>query len=138
MTPHEAEIVALRRKRPPVSYSKIAELLREKHQITISKVGVFEFIKHRVKKDYKPCKYDAWDIKLPEANNQPITTTAVIEKPTASKPSVTEKPKEPEEFIPPEVELKYSDEYNLTILPPEIAKAWLKRIEEKEKERNRK
>ena len=135
LMPYEAEIVALRRKKPPVSYSRIAALLHEKYQITISKVGVFEFIKHRVKKEYKPCKYDAWDIELPEANNQPTTEAKAIEKPIASKPSVPDKPKHTEEEdddVPSfEDVMKYSDTYNLTLLSEKEAEALRARIRRK-------
>ena len=137
LMPYEAEIVALRRKKPPVSYSRIAALLYEKYQITISKVGFFEFIKHRVKKEYKPCKYDAWDIELPEANNQSATEAKAIENPTAlpKQPAVTDEPKQTEEYKPKPFNMKFSETYNPTRLPPEEAAARRKRIEEKERER---
>ena len=146
LLPYEAEIITLRRKRPPISYSQIAALLHDKYQIKISKVGVFEFIKHRVKKVYKPCKYDAWDIELSEANNQPTAEATVIEKSTVSKPSVPDKPEankpeqteEDDDFEIPKFEdvMKYSETYNLTLMTPEEAAIMEEKIMRK-KERDK-
>ena len=136
LLPYEAEIIIMRRKKPPISYCQIAELLCDKYQITISGSGIFEFIKRRLKKVNKPFKYNAWDYELPEANNQPAAGTKVIEKPTASKPSVSEKPKQTEEEEDNDVPkfkdvMKYSDSYNLTLLSPEEAAALEERIRRK-------
>jgi len=67
LTPYINEIVALRRRRPPMPYSQIAEILREKYQIVINRESIFKFIKIRAK-GYKPCKY-AWDIEPSNATN---------------------------------------------------------------------
>ena len=72
-----------------------------------------------VKKVYKPCKYDAWDIELSEANNKPTTEAMVIEKPTVSKPPVPDKPETKEEYKPKPFTIKDSETYNLTLMPPE-------------------
>ena len=138
LMPYEDEIIALRRKKPPKAYSQIAELLREKYQLTVSRGTIFSFIKLRVKKEYKPCKYDAWDIKKPEANNQPTTEAKAIENSTAlpKQPAVPDKPKQTEEdddFEIPKFEdvMKYSDNYNLTLLSKEEADALRARIRRK-------
>ena len=112
LIPHEDEIIALRRKRPPMPYSQIADLLREKYQVMVCRENIFYFIKLRVKKGYKPCKYDAWDIEPKNANvnNQPIT-----EAPPAQKHAVlqTSKPKA-SSFDPSKVELtEYSTTWDL-------------------------
>ena len=162
LIPYENEIVSLRRKRPPVSYSRIAELLRDKYQIVIGKKGIQMFIKRRVKKVYKPCKYDAWDIDLPEVTCQPAsqvtctstpesacrTTTQVTcaSKPkaappslqvTSHQPSVSDKPKPKAAYQPEPFEevMTYSETYNLTRLSPEEAEAINKQLEEEERNR---
>src|SRR5947208_10025704 len=47
LIPYEDEIVALRRRRPPMPYSRIAELLRQKYNFNIQRVAIFKFIKVR-------------------------------------------------------------------------------------------
>ena len=146
LMPYEGEIIALRRKRPPTPYVQIAQLLKEKYQITVTREGVFYFIKRRVKKVYKPCKYDEWDIELSEANNQPATGAKVIEKPTASKSPVPDKseqnkPEQTEDdddFEIPKFEdvMKYSETYNLTLMTPEEAAIMEEKIRRK-KERDK-
>ena len=138
LTPHVNEIIVLRRKKPPVSYSRIAALLHEKYQITIGKVGIRDFVKRQARKVTKTCKY-AWDVELPEANYQSATEAKAIENPTAlpKQPAVTDEPKQTEEYKPKPFNMKFSETYNLTRLPPEEAAARRKRIEEKERERER-
>ena len=136
LTPHINEIIVLRRKKPPVSYSRISVLLHDKYQITIGKVGIRDFVKRQARKVTKTCKY-AWDIELSEADNQPAAEARFIEKPTVSKPSVSEKPKQAEEEeedddVPRfEDVMKYSDSYNLTLMSPEEAVALEAKIRRK-------
>jgi hypothetical protein len=121
LIPYEDEIITLRRKRPPMPYSQIAELLREKYQVKVCRETIFYFIKLRVKKGYKPCKYDAWDIEPKTMNNQPTTEVPSIQKKTAlqiSEPkasAVTGNPKsEVSPFDPSKVKLtEYSPTWNL-------------------------
>ena len=54
LMPYEDEIITLRRKKRPVSYSQIAELLQEKYQLTISRGTIFSFIKLQVKRFINP------------------------------------------------------------------------------------
>ena len=87
LVPYENEIIALRRKRPPIPYSQIAELLREKYQITIRRETIHNFLKVRAK-GFKSCKYAA----SINANNQPTTKVPSVQKQTAlqtSKPKVS-------------------------------------------------
>jgi len=116
LIPYEVEIISLRRKKPPVSYARIAEILREKYQITIRRENIFRFVKVRAK-GFKSCKY-AWNI---NANNQPSTETPQAQKQMAlqtSKPKVSAieaKPKtEVSSFDPSKVEVtEYSPTWNL-------------------------
>ena len=93
LIPYENEIVALRRKRPPVPFSKIAELLREKYQISVNREAIFKFIKVRAK-GYKPCQY-AWNIELSDVDNKQITEVPSLRKTPSlqSTPLVSAKPK---------------------------------------------
>jgi len=113
LIPYEDEIITLRRKRPPMPYSQIAELLRDKYQLKICRETIFYFIKLRVKKGYKPCKYDAWDIESKKPNNQPATETPSLQKQTVS--AVISKPQSADSlFDPSKVEVtEYSPTWNL-------------------------
>jgi hypothetical protein len=51
LIPFEAEIVALRRSRPPTPYSKIVRLLKESHGLTVQVSTLFNFLKVRRKWD---------------------------------------------------------------------------------------
>ena len=94
LIPHENEIMAMRRKRPPVPYSKIAAILKEKYQLEICTMAVFDFFKRRVTRKPRQYKYEALDIELLEEPKQPEAPPA--QKATVSKPSVQEKPKHEE------------------------------------------
>jgi len=128
---YEAEIIALRRKRPPISYAKIAELLKEKYQVSVCREAIFYFIKRRVEKKYKPCKYDAWDIELPIDINMQTTEISREQNVTVPKSLVANNPKpaiESKVF-----EMQYSNNYNLHRLTDEVAEAELKQLELEER-----
>ena len=142
LIPYADEIISLRRKRPPMPYSKIAELLCTKYQLAVCRETIFYFIKLRVKKGYKPCKYDAWDIEPVDTNNQPTTEVPLKQKPTivqTPKPAAQDKTEPTAQTVdsskPGRFEMQFSETYNLTRLPPEEAAAWRKKLEEKEKRR---
>jgi len=103
LIPYEDEIIALRRKRPPVSFARIAAILREKYQITIRRENIFRFVQIRAK-GFKSCKY-AWNI---NPDNQP--SEEAPQKHTALQ---TTKPKV-SSFDPSKVELtEYSPTWDL-------------------------
>ena len=137
LIPHENEIVALRRKKPPMPYSRIAEFLREKYQIVVNRETIFKFVKVRATKGYKSCEY-AWNIDPLNTNNQLTTEALLAPKPTSlqtSKPAVATKPKPPFNPLSDEFEMEFSETYNLTRLTPEEAEARIKQLEEMEKNR---
>ena len=141
LIPYEAEIVALRRRKPPMPFSQIAEFLREKYQITIRRESIYSFIKIRAR-GFKPCKY-AWSIDpATTANIRPAPETPTLERPLSSQtPSqrISDKPK-PAAVISQltDFEMPFSETYNLHRLSPEDAAALLKQIEEeREKERSK-
>src|SRR5438034_10450755 len=47
LIPYEDEIIALRHRRPPTSYARIAELLRQKYNVSICRETIFRFVKVR-------------------------------------------------------------------------------------------
>ena len=135
LIPYENEIIALRRKKPPIPYSQIAELLCEKYQITIRKEAVFKFLKIRAR-GYKPCKY-AWNIEPGNTNDRPIIKTPTLKKePSLQTPKqpVADKPK-PRDTSPEseDLEMPFSETYNLDRVSPEEAAARLKKLKERNK-----
>lgn len=128
LMPYINEIVALRRKKPPLPFSQIAELLREKYEIRISRESVYRFIRSQAK-GYKTCKY-AWDVKPANANSQSLTAeTSLPQKQTVLKtpiPSVSEKPAPIFTGAQKSDKFQYTysrDHNNLTRLSPEEAAA---------------
>jgi hypothetical protein len=107
LTAYENEIIALRRKRPPTPYSQIAELLREKYQLTVRRETIHNFLKVRAK-GFKSCPY-AWSINADNATETP-------QKQTASKPKVSAIKGKPavSSFDPSKVEItEYSPTWKL-------------------------
>jgi hypothetical protein len=118
LAPFENEILDLRRKRPPVSFPKIAEYLKEKHQISVRRQTIETFLKIRAR-GFKTCKYVAAIEQLNAVNppaaesvlqthtppvvlNEPKPRIAKTEVKEVSVQSVKEKPKErkePDEVI---------------------------------------
>ena len=140
LIPYENEIIALRRKRPPVSFPKIAAYLREKYQITVHRQTILDFLKVRTK-GYKPCKY-AWNIEPVNTNNQPTTEVPLAQKAPSlqtPKPAVADKPKPKIPWLSDdgEFEMAFSENYSLTRLTHEQAEARIKQLEEMEREKGR-
>jgi len=139
LVPFEKEIIALRRKKPPTPYAKIAEYMQEKHQIKVCRETIFSFIKIRAK-GYKSCKY-AWTIESTnDVNQQTTEVPLLLPKQTVSE--VRETPKQPvavksvtptKQFPEVEFKMEWSDVYNLTRMSDEEAAERNKRIEEKRK-----
>ena len=137
LEPFNEEIIALRRRKRPMSYAKIVKYLQDKHQITVHRQTVYDFLKVRAK-GFKPCKF-AWNIEPVSAANQPTTEVPQVlikpevspiretPKPAADKPKISELASRP-------FEMEFSETYNLTRLPFEEAEAMNKIIEEKRKQ----
>ena len=114
LIPYEEEIMELRRRRPPVAYAQIAELLCTKYRINVRRETIFKFIRVR-SRGRKVFSYGR-NIAAEEPR-----LNAVIPQP--AKPASDSPPK-------PRFEYKYSQRYNLHRLPPEEAAARLKKLEE--------
>ena len=113
LIPYEKEILAWRHHRPPVSYARIAELLRQKYNLTIQRAAIFKFMKVR-------------------SGGRKVYS---YEKSFASK--VSPAPRPPAKPFNrglqaplPKFEFTPSERYNLKRLPPEEAAAIRKKLEE--------
>ena len=103
LIPYEDEIIALRHRRPPTSYARIAELLLQKYKLSICRETIFRFVKVR-SRGRKVYSY--------QRDVAPATSKSVKPAPQ------------------PKFEFKYSERYNLTRLPDEEAEARRKKLEE--------
>jgi len=134
LAPFKDEILTLRGTIPPTPYSKIADILKEKHRVSVRRGAIHSFL-NTLAKGFKPCKLTE-SIKLANAANQPtIEEPPVLIKPEISPiretpKQATDKPKISELASRP-CEMEFSETYNLTRLPPEEAEAMNKIIEEK-------
>ena len=114
LIPYEDEILNLRRRKPPMPYAQIAELLRQKYQLSVCRETIFKFLRVRSagRKVYSFGK-NAIDKK-----SEPVPPLP------AAMPATTEpKPRTKFRFTP-------SNRYNLTRLPPDEAAAIRKKLEE--------
>ena len=140
LIPYEKEIIDLRRKKPPMPFSRIAEYLNEKYQISVRRQTIKKFLKVRAK-GFKPCKY-AWSIEPETAENLSATkVTPVLAKSLAATSAQEKSQKQPAKEKPTTSEasgwksepfkMKYSETYNLPRLSPEEAEVRNKIIEQK-------
>ena len=108
LIPYENEIVSMRRRRPPMPYTQIADLLRQKYQLVIQSPAIFKFLKVR-SRGHKVFGYARNICKEKAPSNLPAQQPA--------NPGSGAQPK-------PVFEFPYSERYNLHRLPPEEAAAW--------------
>ncbi len=124
LIPYKDEIAALRSQNPPVSYARIAALLHEKYGLGIKRAAVGKFVRARAggrkvyffRKEITAKKASA----LVQAA-KPAQTSA------GQQPAAANGDRQPPK---PKFEFKYSERYNLTRLPPEVAAARRKKLEE--------
>jgi hypothetical protein len=114
LIPYEDEIINLRRRRPPMPYAQIADLLRQKYNVTIQPPAIFKFIKVRSR---------GRKVYMYQRDATPSKSKSVRPAAQPADPRSRPAPK-------PEWEFKYSERYNLTRLPPEEAAARRKKLEE--------
>ena len=137
LIPYLDEIAALRGKKPPVSYARIAEILRQKYGLSIHRGAIGKFVKVRSKgrKVYFFKEEPAVKSTPAVATVKNIPTT---EKPSLQKTTVLPKPSVSDKHpVDPQLDdffnIPFSETYNLTRVSPEEAAARLKILEEKEK-----
>ena len=113
LIPYQEEISALRSRRPPVSYARIADLLRQKYGLSIKRAAIGKFVKSR------SGGRKVYFFKREVAAKK----SAPIPGPPAAMPATTQaKPRTKFQFTP-------SNRYNLTRLPPDEAAAIRKKLE---------
>jgi hypothetical protein len=111
LIPYQLEILALRSQKPPVSYARIAEILRNKHGFNIQRAAIGKFVKARAK------GRKVYFFKREREAKKPTLPPVTV-------------PKTEQQQTKPEWNYKPSDRYNLTRLPPEEAAARRKKLEE--------
>ncbi len=94
-------------------YSQISELLSQKYQIKVCRETVFKFLRVR----FRGRKMFAFRRSPVPEESKSAHSLLKPAKPGAQPPK-------------PEFEFKYSERYNLTRLPPEVAAARRKKLEE--------
>ena len=114
LIPYEDEIIALRHRRPPTSYARIAELLLQKYKLSICRETIFRFVKVR-SRGRKVYSY--------QRDVAPAASKSVKPAPQPADSGSRPQPK-------PKWEFKYSERYNLTRLSDEEAAARRKKLEE--------
>jgi hypothetical protein len=114
LIPYEDEILSMRHQRPPMTYSEIAEVLRQRHQISVCRETIFKFIKVR-SRGRKVYSYGR---------------NIFSENPATVIPIPNRKDSEPKDQQEPFFNYKPSDRYNLTRLSPEEAARRRKILEE--------
>jgi hypothetical protein len=112
LIPYEEEIHALRHRRPPCSYARIAQILQEKYQLSFCRETIFKFVKVRTRGRKVYAIYRAPLPKKPK--------TALAKSPQANQSPSPPKPK---------WDFQFSERYNLHRLPPEEAAAIRKKLE---------
>jgi len=113
LNPYEQEIIDLRLRRPPMPYRQIAELLRQKYNLTIQRAAIFKFIKVR-SRGRKVYSY--------QRNSTSKSTVPVQPSRHVTESDHDSPPK-------PKFEFTYSERYNLKRLPKEEAAAIRKKLE---------
>jgi len=97
LIPFEREIIAERRKNPPVPFSQIAKYMEERHQIKIGGPAIRSFLQTRAK-GFKPCKFvEAISARNTDTQTTPeVPPVVIVPKQTvsqASKPATISQPK---------------------------------------------
>ncbi len=113
LIPYEDEILELRHRKPPTPYRRIADLLFHKYQLRICRETIFKFIKVR-SRTRKMFGYK----RLPSAKRLRSGQQSFQHDKTIPDSK-------------PKFEFQYSERYNLTRLPPDVAAARRKKLEEK-------
>jgi hypothetical protein len=151
LTPFEKEIILLRRRKPPMTFSQIAQYLHEKHEISVCPSNIRKFLTSRKSIHGKTCRH-AWDIELDggadaeAAFQAPLPATpapaSIPERKETSAPVLTpvarvapvakQSPKKKQE---PTFRYQYSTENHLQRVSPEEAAETRKKLEQEENER---
>jgi len=147
LIPYEEEIRSLRRQRPPMAFARIAELLKEKHQVSIQRAAICKFVKLRARWKKKEAQQNraaskTWNMALthrsqpysagtgPKTDEVPPNTAGI--EPRRQRLGWQEKPASGGRML---TTFTPSNEYNLTRLSPEEAAAYVEQLR-REREKN--
>ena len=122
LAPFEQEIVELRKRRPPVSYRQIVQLLKEQHGVEVTVNGVFVFLRTRRKWDRRAAAGKK-QVVPQQASRRPAPPAVVTNRPCTDQATPGRKL----------FNYTYSNTYNLTRLTPEEKAALEKRLDEERK-----
>ena len=122
LAPFEQEITELRRKRPPVAYRQIVQLLKERHGVEVTINGVFAFLRTRRKWAAAESKKATPRVASQHPNSRQTVTPAVA----ANRPGGSNQGTPGRKLF----NYTYSNTYNLTRLTPEEKAALEKRLDE--------
>ena len=138
LTPYEREIILFRRRKPPVSFSQIAQYLSDEHGISVSQSNIQKFLANRKSVHGKTCIH-AWELDPNDATTKPTgevpPPSTASHTPSVSAPEKIPEPSEPPIPAEPDFKYTYSTEHNLTRLSSEEAAARRKQLDEKETKR---
>ena len=125
LIPYLQEIATLRSESPPVSYARIADILLEKYGLSIRRAAIAKFVKVRSggRKAYVYRRQIA-------ARKAALAASAQQSAHTPEKTTIVNPAPGDQEQSKPKFEFKYSERYSLTRLPPEVAAARRKKLEE--------
>ncbi len=123
LIPYEEEIFNLRSRKPPMPYAQIADELREKHQLSVCRETIFKFVRARSRG--RRAYFMMRDVAAKKS--AAVIRAAKPQTKAGQQPAVTTGEGQPPK---PRFEFKYSERYNLTRLPPEVAAARRKKLEE--------
>ncbi|MGD0308877.1 MAG: hypothetical protein ABSC02_06265 [Acidobacteriota bacterium] len=126
LIPYQSEIATLRSSRPPVSYARISEILRQKYGLTIQRAGIAKFVKARSggRKVYFFLKEVAHKKRAAVQTAQAgVKPAQAGHDPQVIRPNAEQQPPKPK------FEFTYSERYNLHRLPPEEAARRRKELE---------
>jgi hypothetical protein len=113
LIPYEGEILALRGKRPPTPYARIAQILREKYALSVHRDTIHSFVRVRSRGRKVACFAHPADVCSQQVKKKSPAAQKVADCRPSQPPAATEAgPKRKFNYTP-------SDHYNLTRLTPE-------------------
>ena len=119
LQPFEAEIAAMRQKRPPISYREIVKFLKERHGMSVQLSTVANFVRVRSKG-----KRSSYLFGPPWHRSTTLDRRSTSDMPQGRKAeAIIPRPRRPVSFT-------FSQEYNLTRLTPEEAAALEKKLDD--------
>jgi hypothetical protein len=126
LIPYRDEIADLRSRKPPISYARISEILRQKYGLRIQRAAIAKFVKARSggRKVY------FFRREIAAKKSKSVQPAALPADPASLPPRTAAANKEES---PANIEFRFtpSERYNLKRLPPEEAAAIRRKLEEK-------